>query len=361
MENSKISKAQFYNDYIEKVYPNLLTKEAKSIRCRWKLLSVINKFLFILFPFSMFYFYHKTWVSGCHFFIIGFICLYISTLKSRYKALIKSKYNILLESFGLKWSQGQELFAIPKTYVDSKLFIDGELVSEDDVFTGEYKGVKLRVAETSVLVKIENDNSTHYNSIFEGVVIDLQLNKTVKSRTIIRPKHLNFKKLLQDNVLLTSFLIVLISGYLKFIMGNIEGLMEFFFVLFVLLIIFITAFFSGKIKKYKDIKLEDVKLSKNFEIYSKDEIEARYFFTTAFIDRFLKLCKAFKTNDIRCSVENNSLIIAIPTKRNLFEIGGIASSIFDLQNKKRIDRFYDEINSIFMIIDYLKVYEKTGM
>lgn len=31
MENSKISKDQFYNDYIENVYPNLLTKEARSI------------------------------------------------------------------------------------------------------------------------------------------------------------------------------------------------------------------------------------------------------------------------------------------------------------------------------------------
>ncbi|MGN0030419.1 MAG: hypothetical protein ACI37Q_00515 [Candidatus Gastranaerophilaceae bacterium] len=46
--------------------------------------------------------------------------------------------------------------------------------------------------------------------------------------------------------------------------------------------------------------------------------------------------------------------------KNCYIYGELLTFV-NLQDKKRIDRFYDEINSIFMIIDYLKVYEKTGM
>lgn len=38
-----------------------------------------------------------------------------------------------------------------------------------------------------------------------------------------------------------------------------------------------------------DIKLEDINFSKNFDVYSEDEVEARYLLTPTFIEKFLKL------------------------------------------------------------------------
>lgn len=111
-------------------------------------------------------------------------------------------------------------------------------------------------------------------------------------------------------------------------------------------------------KGIQKLILEDVNFSKYYQAYSYDQVEGRYLITSAFIDRFKYLGEVFNTKNLRCSFVNNNLVIAIESKKDVFEISGLYTS---LKNPKHIDKFVDQIVAILLVADYLKLYEKTGL
>ena len=109
----------------------------------------------------------------------------------------------------------------------------------------------------------------------------------------------------------------------------------------------------------EEVKLEDPVFSKKFNVYSSDQVEARYLVTTAFMERFLNIKTAFDTKHIKCAFfDENRLIISLPTNKNVFEIGETCTS---LQNPKSINCLYNELISILKLIEYFKLNEKTGL
>ena len=112
--------------------------------------------------------------------------------------------------------------------------------------------------------------------------------------------------------------------------------------------------FDKKKLKLEKVQLEDVKWEKRFEAYSQDQVEARYLLTTAFMERFLNLTTAFGTNKAKCSFCDDKMIIAISTRKNLFEFGHLF---------KKIDSedFYNELSSILELIEYFKLNIYTGL
>ena len=104
--------------------------------------------------------------------------------------------------------------------------------------------------------------------------------------------------------------------------------------------------------------LEDPEFNKKFDVYTNDEVEARYLITTAFIDRYLKLQKIFKTKNIKCSFFGEQLMIAIPSRKDFFELGSL---FLPLSNTYYINKFYDDITEILKVIDVLKLNERTGL
>lgn len=111
-------------------------------------------------------------------------------------------------------------------------------------------------------------------------------------------------------------------------------------------------------RNFQRVNLEDTEFNKLYQAYSYDQVEGRYLLTTAFIDRFLHVGKVFKTNRLRCSFAQNKLILAIPANRNMFELGSLFSPV---TNSKKISRFYDEIASLLILIDYFKLDNKTNL
>jgi len=107
----------------------------------------------------------------------------------------------------------------------------------------------------------------------------------------------------------------------------------------------------------KKIKLEDPLFGRKFTVYSEDDIEARYLVTPAFMERFLKLTTSFGTKNAKCAFFDNKVMFAISTRRDLFEFGSLFKS---LENPNNIG-FFNEIFSIFDMIDYFKLDEYTGL
>jgi len=78
---------------------------------------------------------------------------------------------------------------------------------------------------------------------------------------------------------------------------------------------------------YKEVKLEDVEFSKEFAVYSTDQIEARYILTTSLMNRMLTY-KRKLGKQISFSFVNDKMFCAVPNYVNLFE-PAIFESFYD--------------------------------
>ena len=200
--------------------------------------------------------------------------------------------------------------------IDDSILKQSDLFSEynkntgDDYFSGSYDGVKITVAEEKLEQSKKDFRGFDVNKkIFRGICILLEMNKNFQGRTVV----------LED------------KGW-RNIFSKINGL--------------------------QNIKLEDLRFEKYFEVYSSDQIEARYLLTTAFMERIIKLRDLYEGSAIQLCFSNNSLLISIPTKQDMFE----AHSFFGSNvNKERIDLVFDQFYTIFSIIKLLKLNQRTGL
>ena len=103
-----------------------------------------------------------------------------------------------------------------------------------------------------------------------------------------------------------------------------------------------------------EVNLEDPVFEKKFNVYSSDQVEARYLITTAFMERFNNLNTAFGAKKAKCSFFDNTIMFAISTHKNLFEIGNL---FMRLDDPNRITKFFNEIASILILVDYFKLDE----
>ena len=192
------------------------------------------------------------------------------------------------------------------SFKDSAIIPKLECEINKDEIVGEYKGVGITILATQFR------SCEFFDEEFKGIAISLDMNKKFLGKTIV--KH--------DKGGLINWL-------------------------------------SAKRNKDLDnVKLEDPLFEKIFEVYSNDQVEARYLLTTSFMQRLLNLKDSFGGEKVECSFYDESLFIMIPVKKNLFEPGPIYESedfVDDAQNVLK------EMNDIFQIIDLLKLDQKTSL
>ena len=114
---------------------------------------------------------------------------------------------------------------------------------------------------------------------------------------------------------------------------------------------------NKKISDMEEVNLEDVKFNMLYDIYSTDQIEARYLLTTAFIDRFLMIKTVFKAKYIRAEFSNDKLTLLIGTDKDLFSMGKLSETIAF----NTFVQLFEELYSVLELIDTLKLNQKTGL
>jgi len=194
----------------------------------------------------------------------------------------------------------------------SKIVPSYDRESCEDFIKGSYKDVRLELFEAHLEDERRSNNSNHYTTVFRGLVVHLSMNKAFRGQTIIK----------RD-------------------IGKIGG------------------FFRSKVSQLSQVKLEDPKFEKLFDVFSNDQIEARYLLTPSFMERLIQLDASIgRENKIQASFYHGNLLLMIPTKKNLFETASVYEPIDFKQDAKII---LDEMNIIFSIIDTLKLYERSGL
>ncbi len=193
---------------------------------------------------------------------------------------------------------------------------DLNISSTEDLVSGNYNNVNFVLEELHLKLKVQNSKGgSHKKTVFKGLVMKLKFNKNFSGRTILK----------RDLGRLHNF------GY-KYELANKHNLQK--------------------------VELEDVQFENVFEVYSSNQIEARYLLTTSFMERLKGLADFFKTKKIEASFYENNLLIAFDKSRNLFEI----TSIFrEINIAKEINELLLEVQLVMDLIDSLKLSQKTTL
>lgn len=191
----------------------------------------------------------------------------------------------------------------------------GILPSYTEVFLEDYiKGSYKEIIMEFFLAKLSKTSTVNKKSnssiVFQGMIICFSMNKNFNGKTIVTKD----------------------SG----IIGN---------------------WLEDKLSNLQIVNLEDPTFENQFQVYSTDQIEARYLLTTSFMERLLTLSSMFN-NKMECSFYNNKLLFAIKSMQDTFKTSSIfLPSTFEYDIKTVLI----EMQAIFNIIDTLKLSEKTGL
>lgn len=296
-------------------------------------------------------------------------CLIVYQIDRDFKKSLKASCSpFIIKAFEeLKWRTYGSNKAISDCDLEfSELFAFYTNRADDDVFIGKYNGVDYAISETELLEIVEyasRRRMTH--RVFKGVIINLIFNKQIRTSTIITSKgDLNVKGrrwalyavILNFSLLLFASTILMLNGVPK----AIWCVILFAIALIVAIVKAVLEFrYQGSKLIYTNkIKFEDNEFNKKYDVYSFDEIEARYLITPAFMERFKNMQTAFGTKRVKCSFYDDKIMFAITTNKNLFELGSLFRPVTDYDN---FNKFFKELTSILKFIDYFKLDEKTGL
>ena len=365
--------AKFYKTFLEKIAPKYLHMEEKrkvfiqkNKLCKRK--SIVKSILLWLIFITMFCrtdliaepLFHIILLIFCIFCgFLGMLPDYFEYNKE-YKLFLKAQVlPYMLQQFGnIVWETRSLDDTVINKFKNSGLFADFNYLNTDDIFIGSFKNIDFEVVET-----ILHDSSDRNFCVFKGVILNYKINKINNT-----PTHVSLKKsaiarnatktaicIFVFSFVLLSFVPVIISIDLKVGIGVLA-----MFILFMTPMVSVAFGFLKRASKDKKnlcekIILEDSKFNKKFDVYSSNQVEARYLVSPLFMEKFYNLKTVFGAKNIRCSFFDNNLMIAIETNKDLFEIGSLFKPVKDIES---IERFYDEITTIYDLIDYFKLNEK---
>ena len=233
--------------------------------------------------------------------------------------LKKKMLNSILKPF--KTFKANKIFDIPSTQlIESKIVEKHVFKINPERIEGVYKGVEIKF-NTALLFDIERHYSagksrTKISNVFSGYIVEMDMNKQFSGHTILE-----------------SCLYHTDESFFDFLKDDYYEMNE--------------------------VELEDPEFKKHFtQIKSTDQVEARYLLTTAFMQRYKNIQKAFNASKIECCFLNNNLLLAVSVSRDLFALGDLNKPLTDT---KQFTTFLNEIISILEMIEELKLYQTIGL
>ncbi len=238
----------------------------------------------------------------------------------------------------------------------------------NDAFSGSYNGVDFKICETELMLETGSGKNRRVVSIFKGVVVKFKSNKNANGITVVASKKDPYTGV-NNAAKYASFTGFIISSVQIVPSLFKDGHFDFTLLLVyigVLGAVFLISAIIGIVAKYmnknklvlSEMKLEDPDFDKSYKAYSTDQVQGRYLITTAFMERFKNLQTSFGTEKAKCSFYEDEFMFAISTRKNLFEIGNLFKSLDD---PKQMETFFNELTSIFLLVDYFKLNQKTGL
>lgn len=108
-------------------------------------------------------------------------------------------------------------------------------------------------------------------------------------------------------------------------------------------------FFRGIFASADRVKLEDPAFEAKFDVYSRDQVAARYILTPTVMERLMVLERQHR--GLRAIFRGNEVLLAIPDGTDLFRPG----SFFSELDRGLVKQFHRDMTGVFAFIDALKL------
>jgi len=190
----------------------------------------------------------------------------------------------------------------------SKILPNHDRFKTEDYFQGTYNGVDIEFTEIDFQQKRRSKNRTHYVSVFKGLAILLDM-KTKKF-------------------------------YGHTMLDKDRGK--------------ISEWFKEKSNKLKRANLVDPEFEKIFDVYTNDQVEARYLIDPVMIERLKGLQEEYDGNNMTAAFYESKMLILIQSKHNYFEPADLEIPATD---PRSILSMKNEIGEILSLIDRLSLYD----
>lgn len=204
--------------------------------------------------------------------------------------------------FGYLYSpKAPENFLAP--YRQCGLLPGYDRASTEDHVLGEVDGVPFELAEAFLEKKVRRDKRDEYDLVFRGLVARYAFPKRFAGRTVVRG----------DRGFLNAFGPAGAGG--------------------------------------ERVHLEDPRFEERFDVFSSDQVEARYLLTPAFMERLVRLADA-SDGPMQAAFDGNDLLLVIDGRRGYF---AQPSPWKDLRQSDHIRAFVEDIAFIREIAKTLKL------
>ena len=101
----------------------------------------------------------------------------------------------------------------------------------------------------------------------------------------------------------------------------------------------------------KHTEFEDIKFNQLFDVYTDNEIEARYLLTPTFMEKMYNIKTRIPTKRIFAAFYANKLFIALQIKEDLFSVAKLSRPLSDLKLPYIV---FEQIFSVRQLVDYLE-------
>lgn len=300
----------FYKTYYEVLIPMLKLQNAKRLK-QLRIYKIFKSFLYfgillmgcsLLLPLMMPLIDEKIHNPFFMLFLpyVPPICLVLSAIGMAYISKNferESKEKIMgtvCKCFGnFMWSsKSSDLIPLIES---SKVLDKFSTILIDDVFTGQYNDTSVDIVE-ALVTKGSGKNKT---TLLRGAIVILDFGILFDTYTVVKHKRL----------------------------------------------------FMDRISEIEEIKLEDPEFSKDYKVYSDDQIEARCLLTPVFMEKLKYLQTSFYASSMDFAFYGSKLIIALNAGKDLFRL-------FDLyrpmEDSKQFQEMFNEFVSIIKLVDYFK-------
>ena len=242
------------------------------------------------------------------------ICSAISVENKNYQSDIKIKlFPILLGVFSKDIVYGVGGISYIEYNTSMLLSKDVSYDSVDDKFSGVYNDVPFVISESEITnIKRLKNGKSDTTLLFKGIAMHFKMQKKIKSRVLIYSKNI----------------------------------------------------FNSIPDGFEKVTMELDEFNKKYNVYvQKDsnadgQIEARYLFNVAFLERFMQLQTSFKISKMQCSVYGDSMLILLATNKDLFEMNHLFKRIDDIHQYQHL---FNEFASVLSFIDVLNLSSRTGL
>ncbi|RTR38209.1 DUF3137 domain-containing protein [Shewanella canadensis] len=192
----------------------------------------------------------------------------------------------------------------------SKLLPGYDKAHFDDYVQGTYRGIEIAINELALTKEVRRDKNSETKTVFNGVMVQLSCHKKFNGHTVV----------VRSRGSLMNFL-------------------------------------SDSFKRLSRVKLEDPRFEKLFDVFSSDQVEARYLLTVSFMERLQELADCF-SGQFQCAFYEDKLLIMLASRENRFELGSIFNGATFEYEFSQINR---EMRQLFAMIEVLKLDEYTGL